>query len=351
MIIRKAETKDLESILKVLDTAKAFMESTGNHSQWNGMDYPGNSVPGDIEKRNGYVVENDGKVCGYFALIQGEDPCYKKIEGKWLDDELPYAAIHRVASDGSCHGLIEKILDYGFGVINNIRIDTHEDNGPMRHKLDKNGFTYCGTVWMADGTPRRAYQKIETSLSFKEKLNNARGHFKTITAHRHEVMRLCIKAGLVRQGLLHDLSKYTPIEFSTGVRFYQGTRSPNAIEKNKYGHSKAWLHHKGRNRHHFEYWLDVSYDSSRCVAGAKMPMKYVIEMACDRIAACKTYHGASYTDADPLKYWFDKYEHVAPAVHPETRRLLEKILTKLKDEGEEACIEYMKWLLKHPEEY
>ena len=82
-----------------------------------------------------------------------------------------------------------------------------------------------------------------------------------------------------------------------------------------------------------------------------MPMKYVIEMACDRIAACKTYHGASYTDADPLKYWFDKYEHVAPAVHPETRRLLEKILTKLKDEGEEACIEYMKWLLKHPEEY
>ena len=191
----------------------------------------------------------------------------------------------------------------------------------------------------------------DTSLSFKNKVNNALGHFKTITKHRHEVMRLCIKAGLVKQGLLHDLSKYAPVEFRTGVKYYQGTKSPNAVEKRKYGYSVAWLHHKGRNKHHFEYWLDVSYENGESVTGAKMPMNYVIEMACDRIAACKIYHGETYTPADPLKYWFNKYNNVAPAVHPDTRALLEKILTKLKDEGEEACIEYMKWLRKHPEEY
>lgn len=191
----------------------------------------------------------------------------------------------------------------------------------------------------------------DTSLSFRNRVSNAAGHFKTITAHRHEVMRLCIKAGLVKQGLLHDLSKYTPIEFRTGVRYYQGTKSPNAMEKRIHGYSKAWLHHKGRNRHHFEYWLDVSYEPDACVKGAKMPMNYVIEMACDRIAACKTYHGDAYTQDDPLEYWESRYDYVAPAVHPETRALLEKILIKLKNEGEEACIEYMKWLLKHPEEY
>lgn len=161
MIIRKAEKEDIESIQKVLAAAKAFMESTGNYSQWNAQDYPGNSVPGDIEKGTGYVLENAGEIHGYFAFIIGEDPCYRKIEGKWTDDKLPYAAIHRVASDGSCHGVLEAILDFGFGIINNIRIDTHEDNKPMRYKLEKNGFTYCGTVWMADGTPRRAYQKIK----------------------------------------------------------------------------------------------------------------------------------------------------------------------------------------------
>lgn len=160
MNIRKAETADLEAILKTIDAAKAFMKSTGNFSQWDEVDYPGNLVPGDIEKGNGYVLEDEGRICGYFAMIAGKDPTYGKIEGRWLDDELPYAAIHRVASDGTCHGLMEKILDYGFSNIDNIRIDTHEDNGPMKHKLDKNGFTYCGTIWVGDGTPRRAYQKL-----------------------------------------------------------------------------------------------------------------------------------------------------------------------------------------------
>ena len=191
----------------------------------------------------------------------------------------------------------------------------------------------------------------DSSLSFRNRVNNALGHFNTITKHRHEVMRLCIKAGLVKQGLLHDLSKYTPIEFKTGVEFYQGNKSPNAMAKRKYGYSEAWFHHKGRNRHHFEYWLDVSYQPGECVKGSKMPMRYVLEMACDRIAACKTYHGDSYKQGDALEYWYSRYDNVAEAIHPETRELLEKVLIKLKDEGEDACIEYMRWLIKHPEEY
>lgn len=81
-------------------------------------------------------------------------------------------------------------------------------------------------------------------------------HFITITRHRHKVMRLCFKVGLYKQGLLHDLSKYTPSEFIPGVKYFQGNRSPQAKERELFGYSAAWLHHKGRNKHHFEYWVD-----------------------------------------------------------------------------------------------
>ena len=90
------------------------------------------------------------------------------------------------------------------------------------------------------------------------KLINVWRHFCTITKHRNLVRKHCFKIGLYRQGLTHDLSKYSPEEFWTGVRFYQGNRSPNAAEREVLGFSKAWLHHKGRNKHHFEYWIDVS---------------------------------------------------------------------------------------------
>lgn len=83
-------------------------------------------------------------------------------------------------------------------------------------------------------------------------------HFKTITKHRHAVIRNCFKAGIPLQGLRHDLSKYLPSEFIPGAKFYQGTRSPNEAEREKYGYSAAWLHHKGRNKHHFEYWTDYN---------------------------------------------------------------------------------------------
>ena len=99
--------------------------------------------------------------------------------------------------------------------------------------------------------------------------DNAIGHFRTITRHKLTVMDLCFKVGLIRQGLLHDLSKYSPEEFLSGVRYYQGTRSPNAAEKEIVGYSAAWLHHKGRNKHHFEYWMDYSAEIGKVWSAPK----------------------------------------------------------------------------------
>ena len=111
-------------------------------------------------------------------------------------------------------------------------------------------------------------------------------HFKTITHHRHLVCRYCFRLGLYRQGLLHDLSKYAPCEFWRGAKYYQGYRSPNDAERKQNGVSLAWLHHKGRNRHHFEYWIDycIGEDGKPYMGGCKMPLRYVAEMFCDRIA-------------------------------------------------------------------
>ena len=114
-------------------------------------------------------------------------------------------------------------------------------------------------------------------------------HFKTITHHRHLVMKGCFAVGLYKQGLLHDLSKYSPVEFLVGAKYYQGDKSPNNAEREDKGVSLAWLHHKGRNKHHFEYWIDYALDGKSGMAGMKMPVNYVVEMYCDRVAACKTY--------------------------------------------------------------
>ena len=119
----------------------------------------------------------------------------------------------------------------------------------------------------------------------KRLLHNAWHHFLTITHHKLVVMEGCFKVGLFKQGLLHDLSKYSWEEFKTGVKYYQGTRSPNAAEKEEKGYSSAWLHHKGRNKHHFEYWTDVSTAEDHWkIVGVKMPVNYLAEMVMDRIA-------------------------------------------------------------------
>lgn len=177
---------------------------------------------------------------------------------------------------------------------------------------------------------------------------NALHHFITITSHKMIVMDLCFKTGLYRQGLLHDLSKYSPIEFMTGIRYYQGDRSPNAAERNEKGYSAAWLHHKGHNPHHYEYWIEVNRSTGEW-EGVKMPLRYVMEMVCDRIAASKVYNKGAYTDDTPLAYYLRVNE--GKRLHPETKALLEHLLRLLSAKGERHTIAYMRHLLKHPECY
>ena len=168
-------------------------------------------------------------------------------------------------------------------------------------------------------------------------------HFKTITKHRWLVMLGCFRVGLYRQGLTHDLSKYSPTEFWTGARYYQGNRSPNAAEREDKGYSEAWMHHKGRNRHHFEYWIDYCRreDGTIYIGGCKMPKKYVAEMFCDRIAACRVYQGDAYTDASPYDYYQRSKDlrrtDASRFLHPETAALLDRWLLLLKERGEEAA--------------
>ena len=176
------------------------------------------------------------------------------------------------------------------------------------------------------------------------KLENIWKHFKTITYHRHLVRRHCFRLGLYRQGLMHDLSKYSPEEFLTGVRYYQGTRSPNAAEREACGYSKAWLHHKGRNKHHYEYWTDVSTDKTKGYVGVKMPIRYFAEMICDRIAACEVYKGKDYTPSAPLEYYERTKQYIV--IHPETRALLERVLVMLSKKGEAVTFAYLRSLLK-----
>lgn len=147
--------------------------------------------------------------------------------------------------------------------------------------------------------------------------------------------------GLYRQGLLHDLSKYTWQEFRVGCRYYQGDRSPNNAERESKGYSSAWLHHKGRNKHHYEYWIDYGLDGSKQMIGMRMPVRYVVEMFLDRIAASKVYKGEAYRDSDPLDY-FRKGGTEEYLMHEETKRMLEGLLLMLAERGEEETFRYIR---------
>ena len=174
-------------------------------------------------------------------------------------------------------------------------------------------------------------------------MRNVWKHFKTITHHRRLVRHGCFRVGLYWQGLTHDLSKYSPIEFWTGVRYYQGNRSPNTAEREAKGYSEAWMHHKGRNKHHFEYWTDIN-PATRRYEPVEMPRKYLAEMVMDRIAASRTYRGRAYTDGDPYAY-FSRSKDVL-TMHPETKRELDKVLRMLEKKGEPYTFRYLRYLLK-----
>ncbi len=167
-------------------------------------------------------------------------------------------------------------------------------------------------------------------------------HFITITKHRWKVRSHCFRVGLYWQGLIHDLSKYTPTEFRVGIKYFQGTRSPNSRERELNGYSTAWMHHKGRNKHHFEYWTDLSTKTRR-YEPVEMPPRYFVEMVMDRIAACKIYNGEKYTQADALHYLINSAEgRDLTMMHPKTRDDLVTVLTMLKEKGEDATFRYLR---------
>ena len=173
-------------------------------------------------------------------------------------------------------------------------------------------------------------------MSFK----NAIGHFKTITSHRHMVIRHAFKAGIIWRGLMHDLSKYTPTEFGAGIKYYaDGKYSANENERKDLGYSKAWMHHKGRNRHHFEYWTDYVPHTKQMMP-IKMPKQFVLEMFCDRVAASKIYQGKNYTDNHPIEYFMRG--KARRSIHPETSDLLEGWLVMLAEKGENETFKHIK---------
>lgn len=172
------------------------------------------------------------------------------------------------------------------------------------------------------------------------KIRNIAGHFYTITKHKWIVMGLCFRVGLYRQGLAHDLSKYSPAEFFVGCRYYQGDRSPNQMERLDKGCSTAWLHHKGRNKHHYEYWIDYDLRDNMTLCGMKMPYKYVVEMFLDRVAACKVYRKDKYKTNDPYDYYIAGEGHYV--IHEESQKELKELLIMLKDCGEEKTLLYIK---------
>lgn len=181
------------------------------------------------------------------------------------------------------------------------------------------------------------------------KINAAWCHFKTITQHKILVMKGCFRLGLYWQGLVHDLSKYSPTEFKIGIQYFQGNKSPNAAERDEKGYSEAWLHHKGRNKHHYEYWTDVTKDKSLGIVGVKMPLRYVAEMFVDRVSACKIYQKDQYTDRSSWEYYKRTKDYIT--IHPETRRMLEHLIKMLAVRGEEETYRYIKYLLRVKKSY
>lgn len=174
------------------------------------------------------------------------------------------------------------------------------------------------------------------------KMNKFFGHLRTVNKHRREVRKLCFKCGLYWQGLMHDLSKYSPVEFINGVKFFTGKGSPHMGERDRYGYSKAWLNHKGRNKHHAEYWQDIRPNGK--TEPIDMPRKYLAEMICDRVAASKIYLKENYTNYAPWNYYDSHRDENQFSTN--TRQDLVYFLQMLRDEGEEYLFEYLRYWMK-----
>ncbi len=169
------------------------------------------------------------------------------------------------------------------------------------------------------------------------KIRNLFLHFSLVVRHRHRVLIHCAKCGILWRGLVHDLSKFSPTEFFESAKYYQGDRSPiTACRKDK-GVSLAWLHHKGRNKHHIEYWIDTD-----CEVPPMMPYVYAVECVCDKLSATKTYAGKNYTQDKALAHWL-RYGNKVEG-NPRTMRFIETVFRDLAEHGEEYILNrrYMK---------
>lgn len=161
MQIRPTKRNDLETLQHIYDEARQFMRLHGNHAQWvNG--YPSDDLlKEDIQKGISYVCEEEGMIVGTFALIIGKDPTYTQIyDGNWLNEE-PYGVVHRLGALTSVKGVGTFCMDWCYQKMPNIRVDTHKDNVPMQQLLVKLGYQECGVIYVADGTPRAAFQKVQ----------------------------------------------------------------------------------------------------------------------------------------------------------------------------------------------
>ena len=162
-------------------------------------------------------------------------------------------------------------------------------------------------------------------------------HFSLVVRHKHAVLVHCAKCGILWRGLVHDLSKFTPVEFFESAKHYVGSYSPIVLCRKEKGVSMAWLHHKGVNRHHIEYWLDPECDEH-----PMMPYKYAVECVCDKLAATKTYRGKDYKPSDALAHWVRSGSKVAG--NPRTMRFVETVFHDLSEHGEKYILnkKYMK---------
>lgn len=162
-------------------------------------------------------------------------------------------------------------------------------------------------------------------------------HLRTINKHKFYVMKLCFRFGLYKQGLKHDLSKYSWCELMTGAKYYLGYKSPNSSEREAIGYSNAWLHHKGRNKHHWEYWIDFT---SNGIIAIEMPIQYVIEMFCDRVAATMVYRGNDFDFNSPLEYYNNTRHYYI--INENTDKILKDMLEHLADSNLDETIDYIK---------
>ena len=173
------------------------------------------------------------------------------------------------------------------------------------------------------------------------KIQLALKHLHTVGKHRREVRRLCFKCGLYWQGLVHDLSKYSLVEFIPQIKYWTGKRSPIDEEIDDIGYSSAWLHHKGRNKHHYEYWLDPAH----CKEPVEIPKKYIVEMFCDRVAASKTYRGNDYKQTDPISYLVLKRRKEQFLMNAKSYKILHILCDCLALYGEDyVCKRIREWL-------